>query len=226
MLKRKRPESSGVNKALTADEQAVYNIIKSKTNMGISKLDLKRALTMRDRVFNSCIKSLQTKSKIKEVKSVKNKKGHLMAMEFEPSNELTGGVWYSEGQLDTDFIEKLMKICMAKISKTKVATAEQVAEMVAESGAINVKIYVDQIKEILKTLVLDNEIVEVKSTGLGVYGLIPAGENCYKSARKVKGGEGAMVSIPCGVCPRINQCTPDGVISPITCEYFNQWLDF
>ncbi|GAB4831834.1 Coronatine-insensitive protein [Ancistrocladus abbreviatus] len=37
---------------------------------------------------------------------------------------------------------------------------------------------------------------------------------------------GHMAAIPCTVCSRINFCTPDGVISPSTCRYFDKWLDF
>lgn len=36
--------------------------------------------------------------------------------------------------------------------------------------------------------------------------------------------ESALVSVPCGVCPRINECTPDGVILPVSCVYYSKWL--
>ncbi|KAL0019133.1 hypothetical protein WJX79_006207 [Trebouxia sp. C0005] len=39
----------------------------------------------------------------------------------------------------------------------------------------------------------------------------------------------AIISLhlnPCGVCPVFNECTPDGPISPATCVYFQQWLEF
>jgi len=31
---------------------------------------------------------------------------------------------------------------------------------------------------------------------------------------------------PCGVCPVFDQCTPGGIISPETCIYFTNWLEF
>jgi DNA-directed RNA polymerase III subunit RPC6 len=36
----------------------------------------------------------------------------------------------------------------------------------------------------------------------------------------------ALTSIPCGVCPVIEHCHDDGVVSPATCEYYNKWLQF
>ncbi|ESR64042.1 hypothetical protein CICLE_v100094942mg, partial [Citrus x clementina] len=53
---------------------------------------------------------------------------------------------------------------------------------------------------------------------------------CYKNVSKGGGGgepkTGSLASVPCGVCPQINFCTPDGVISPKTCVYYTKWLDF
>ncbi len=36
----------------------------------------------------------------------------------------------------------------------------------------------------------------------------------------------AFTDIPCGLCPVMDQCTDDGVISPATCVYYNKWLEF
>lgn len=38
---------------------------------------------------------------------------------------------------------------------------------------------------------------------------------------KTRGGQ-----IPCGTCPVINDCHEGGKVSPETCVYFQQWLDF
>lgn len=35
-----------------------------------------------------------------------------------------------------------------------------------------------------------------------------------------------LTRTPCGICPVINECTPDGAISPATCIYFDKWLSF
>jgi hypothetical protein len=33
-------------------------------------------------------------------------------------------------------------------------------------------------------------------------------------------------TVPCGVCPVTEKCTPGGVVSPETCVYFSAWLEF
>ncbi|KAK7267331.1 hypothetical protein RIF29_20000 [Crotalaria pallida] len=36
---------------------------------------------------------------------------------------------------------------------------------------------------------------------------------------------GAMASIPCGVCPRIRVCTPNGIVNPTNCLHYQNWYD-
>uniref|UniRef100_A0A803LF40 DNA-directed RNA polymerase III subunit RPC6 n=1 Tax=Chenopodium quinoa TaxID=63459 RepID=A0A803LF40_CHEQI len=117
-LKRPRPGSDG-SKELTADERNVYNLIKDKGDMGIWKGDIRKELNITNaKTIDNCVKSLQLKQMIKEVPNVQAKgKKRLMAMEFEPSKELTGGVWYHDGMLDEDFIENLKRVCLQRLSK-------------------------------------------------------------------------------------------------------------
>ncbi|KAL8509132.1 hypothetical protein ACS0TY_016359 [Phlomoides rotata] len=69
-------------------------------------------------------------------------------------------------------------------------------------------------------MVLENEIMEVKSTGLGDYHSIPIGKICYRAGSGIPKG-GRFASMPCGVCPVIGLCAPDGLISPR--DRFAQW---
>lgn len=230
-VKRKRPDSNVPSESLTEHERILYNLIRSKQDMGIWTRDMKRETNLPDNVVNKSLKLLQGKKLIKEVVTIQNKgRKHYMAAEFEPSKEITGGDWYVEGSLDTEFINFLKNHCVKIIYKQKVATLDGILDMIRRSGAFNVEFSTQQIEEIVNALVLDNEIMEVKSTGMGEFDSIPVGKVCYQCTTKggIKGEPkiGAMASIPCGVCPHINLCTPDGIISPRTCVYFTKWLDF
>ncbi|KAL6972847.1 hypothetical protein U1Q18_027021 [Sarracenia purpurea var. burkii] len=227
-LKRKRQEP---NAQPQPPETVLLNLIKSKGDIGIWKGDMKRETNLPDPVVNKALKTLQGKKLIREVVNIQSKgRKHFMAAEFEPSKELTGGAWYTEGNLDKEFIAVLKESCSKIVRKLKVATAEGVSDFFANNKITTIECTTQQIGEILRSMVLDNEIIEVKSTGLGEFHAIPIGTLCYRSASGMGLGQGprigAMASIPCGVCPRINQCTPDGIISPKTCEYYKKWLDF
>lgn len=228
-LKRKRGGQSSVT--LGDVDRNILATIQAKEDLGISIAELRRVSKLPANQLNKTIKTLTTGQMIKEVPNIKYKGGkHYMAAEFEPSKELTGGEWYADGKLNQELIEFLKSTCKKIIIKLKVATAKGVHEFFEKYKVYKEEVSSEQILQILKSMVLDNEILEVKSNGLAEYHSIPVGEICYRCAPGGGLGEvsetGAMVSIPCGVCPRINICTPDGVISPTTCVYYTKWLDF
>lgn len=217
-LKRKRPDANPSTKNLTDAERVVYQVIRGKEDMGIWLRDLKKDANLPDTIVTKSLKSLQLKNLVKEVVNIQNKtKKHYMAVEFEPSKELTGGAWYVDGKFDSEFIDGVKGLCKKIIQNQKQATIESISETIKRSGSLNVECTMQQIADIIQSLVWENEVVEVRSSGVVRY-------KCVSKAAGPK--VGAMASIPCGVCPRINECTPDGVISPITCVYYNKWLDF
>ncbi|RWR73358.1 RNA polymerase Rpc34 [Cinnamomum micranthum f. kanehirae] len=225
--KRGRPSSSAASQKLSDVEQDVYNLIRSKEGMGIFVGDLKRELKLQDAIVKKSLKVLESQKLIKGVNDVHHKLNkHYMAVEFEASKEITGGSWYVEGKLDAEFIKSLKELCLKLIDKLEVVTVEGLFDYVRRSGCFNDEVSSHQILEILQALVLDNEIEEVKSTGKGVFSSLPLGKVCYHRLTRRNPTTGILSSIPCGVCPRISECTPDGIISPINCVYFKKWLDF
>ncbi|KAK1312822.1 hypothetical protein QJS10_CPA07g00653 [Acorus calamus] len=65
---------------------------------------------------------------------------------------------------------------------------------------------------------------EVRSTGTGVSASVMRGKVCYRCCPAKEAS--AAASVPCLVCPRIRDCTPDGIISPRNCVYYKKWLNF
>ncbi|GAA0164474.1 DNA metabolism protein [Lithospermum erythrorhizon] len=224
-LKRKKPEPD-VNRFLTDQDRAVLSAIKKKEDTGMFKGDIKIETKLIDRDLNKALKNLESHNLIKVVVNIKNKtKKHYVAVEFKPSKEISGGVWYKDGNLDTEHIQKLKYLC--SIVTKKAATLDAIHDLLKKRAEPDLK--KEQVSEILTSMVLSNELIEVKSTGYGEFHSIPIGTLCYKVASAAgidKGPKvGAMASIPCGACPRISKCTPDGLISPSTCVYFTKWLD-
>ncbi|CAA7055032.1 unnamed protein product [Microthlaspi erraticum] len=124
-----------------------------------------------------------------------------------------------ELRIGTNF-EGLKNICVGILEdyKNKVVTHDFICSYFERANDLSR----EQTEELLKNLVLDNVIMEVKrkSNGLHEYKL---------TGKKTGGGEaraGALASVPCGACPHIGICSPDGAISPTTCTYFQKWLDF
>ncbi|KAH0633939.1 DNA-directed RNA polymerase III subunit RPC6-like [Solanum tuberosum] len=230
-MKRRRLNVDSPTQGLVDADYIVLNVVKSKKNQGILKAGVKKEANIAPIVVDKSLKLLVKKNLIKQVTNIQSKgrNPYYIAVEFEPSDELTGGAWYSEGNLDKEFITVLRDTCLKVIQMLKVATAEGIHDFLKKRKVVECTS--QQIAEILKSMVLDNTVIEVKSIGLGEYHSIPVGSVCYRTASGVALEAdpktiAPMASIPCGACSRINQCTPNGVISPQTCVYYTKWLNF
>nr|XP_023924143.1 DNA-directed RNA polymerase III subunit rpc6-like [Quercus suber] len=234
-LKRKQPDSKSPIESLTEHKRILYNLIRRKQDMAIWTRDMKN---IPDNVLHKSPKSLQARKLIKEVVTIQNKgRKHYIATEFEPSKEITGGAWYVEGSLDTEFINFLKKHCVKIIYEQKIVTLEEILDTIRRSRAFNVEFTTQQIEEIANYIATDSQLSKLKRLRMLWFWTRDIGGEeywngavCYRCASKAglkaEPKTGAMASIPCGVCPQISLCTPDGIISPTTCVYYTKWLDF
>ncbi|XP_078446456.1 DNA binding / DNA-directed RNA polymerase [Wolffia australiana] len=214
---------------LSETERKAFDAIWRKGDMGMWTADLKAELGLAGNMPAKIINALKGKGLIKDVVNYRNRgRKMVMAAEFEPNKEISGGSWYVDGDLDVEFIAVLRPLCRRAVERAPggVATLEAIAGAIRDSRAFKVDCSLQQIGDIMGALVLDGEVLELTSTGRGDFAGVPPGKRCYRCPRA--GGAaatmGALASIPCGVCPRIAECTPDGVISPKTCVYYDKWL--
>jgi DNA-directed RNA polymerase III subunit RPC6 len=67
---------------------------------------------LKQQAITRCLKALEQKNLIKSVKSVEHPTKKLyMLSELNPSAEITGGPWFTDLELDVEFIEELSKQC-------------------------------------------------------------------------------------------------------------------
>jgi DNA-directed RNA polymerase III subunit RPC6 len=86
----------------------VYTLIDEARSDGIWSRTLKAKLKMHESVLKSCLKRLESKGYITDMKSVEhpNKKMYIRA-DLRPSDRATGGPWYTDNNLDEAFIADL-----------------------------------------------------------------------------------------------------------------------
>ena len=99
----------------------VYAVIDEAGADGIWNRTIKNRLNMHENLVKQCIKHLETKGYIASMKNVEhpNKKMYIKA-NLRPSDRATGGPWFTEGELDTPFIDLLKEVIFEYI-KTKSA---------------------------------------------------------------------------------------------------------
>lgn len=77
---------------------------------GIWTKTLKARTNIHQTNINKYLKSLEGKNLVKSVKSVKHPTRKIyMLEELQPSIELSGGPWYTDNELDTEFIGYLLR---------------------------------------------------------------------------------------------------------------------
>ncbi|RCV22462.1 hypothetical protein SETIT_4G222800v2 [Setaria italica] len=202
-------------------QREVYRAIFAAGSSGMSVQDLRDATGLSTDTGHNQARSLVKLRVLKEVQDVHNRRRNLyMAIEFRPSDEVSGGTWYHEGRVDAGAIAAARRRCLALVKRLGAATADMIHEGVRRDDPGTG----GKIADILRTMVLDKTLEEVSSTGEGEFAAVRRGAMSYREPGKQHPG-GMMEGIPCGVCPMIDDCSPEGVISPSTCVYYQKWLE-
>lgn len=205
--------------------------IKGSDNRGIWTKDLKTRTNLHQTVLNKVLKSLEiTKKLIKSVRNVKNPTRKVyMLIGLNPSTDITGGPWFSETELDVEFINELCKVCLRFITSKSFSssnpeklklllpttahfhypTLSQIHEFIIKSGITSTELGFEDVRMLLNRLVFDGEIEKVVAIrGRAVDDEIDEEEDDEMFVyRAVKNEliESSLASIPCGSCPVIIQ---------------------
>ncbi|ORX95636.1 RNA polymerase Rpc34 [Basidiobolus meristosporus CBS 931.73] len=229
---------------LEGDERLIYQHIKSSGNEGIWTKNLKMKTNLHQQVVMRCLKTLEQKMLIKAVKSVKNPTRKVyMLIELTPSVEITGGPWFTDQELDVDFIDTLAKQCYKYIysksfprnntdavystSYAQYPTANQIRRFIVDNRISTVDLSMEDIVCLLDVLVYDGKIERI----LPPVDLMDWDDEkeevewMYKAV-KDRTKENSLTEIPCGKCPVFKICSEEGPISPSNCLYYKQWLEF
>ncbi|KAL4801957.1 RNA polymerase Rpc34 [Aspergillus unguis] len=90
---------------LSPDESLVYNVIHSTARSGIWVRAIQNRTNLHKSILDRCLKALEGKNYIKSVHNVKfpSRKMYMLAG-LAPSEDVTGGAWFTDGVLDENFI--------------------------------------------------------------------------------------------------------------------------
>lgn len=109
----KKVDASEASKKLgmSKDEQLVYSHIEQSAREGIWIKTIKAKTNLHQHIVVKCLKNLESQRYIKSIKSVKFPSRKIyMLYNLQPSIEVTGGPWYTDGELDDEFISHLLTI--------------------------------------------------------------------------------------------------------------------
>ncbi|KAI0267270.1 RNA polymerase Rpc34 subunit-domain-containing protein [Gloeopeniophorella convolvens] len=182
-------------KGLSGEESMVLGHIQTAANQGIWTKHLKAKTELHQTVIDRCLKSLVQKQLIKSVKGVKypTRKIYMMA-HLEPSVELTGGPWYTDNELDSEFIKLLCSACLRYIRERTVPKhkhddgrssssqplypisagiaypdAKEVLNFLSKSRITETQFTEEHVEMLLNVLVLDGDVERLPAFGITMW---------------------------------------------------------
>ncbi|CDR43873.1 CYFA0S13e00166g1_1 [Cyberlindnera fabianii] len=171
---------------MTPDEALVYSYITASGREGIWTKTIKARTNMHQHVVLRCLKSLESQRYIKSVKSVKFPTRKIyMLYNLTPSIEVTGGPWFTDGELDSEFVESLLAIIWRFVaSKTfpnvfsndldlknmalynpgykNYTTVEEILAFIIKSEVTTEELIENDIRSLCQVLVYDDKMEKVE----------------------------------------------------------------
>ncbi|XP_043552271.1 DNA-directed RNA polymerase III subunit RPC6 isoform X1 [Chiloscyllium punctatum] len=225
-------------------EKLVYQIIEDAGNKGIWSRDIRYKSNLPLTEINKILKNMESKKLIKAVKSVAaSKKKVYMLYNLQPDRSVTGGAWYSDQDFESEFVEVLNQQCfkflqnkaeVARESKqspvvqrnSSFASSHEVWKYICELGISKVELSMEDIETILNTLIYDGKVeMTIIAAKEGTVGSVDGQMKLYRAVNLIIQPTGLMRT-PCGMCPVFDDCHEGGEISPSTCIYMTEWLEF
>lgn len=144
--------------------------------------------------------------------------------DLQPNKKLCGGVFWdaATNKYDIAFIETLKQFFYKKLTDNIHASVKQLQELytreIKDAGISQVELEIEDVQHIVNILLYDGQVDPV----------VTANEDKTLLYRPSYVGllQLNITEIPCVCCPVAKNCSDTGDITPETCVYFQQWLDF
>ncbi|CAD5207101.1 unnamed protein product [Bursaphelenchus okinawaensis] len=211
------------------EEHSVYSIVEESDKNGIGIKDIRDQSGLSETQLRRVLKSLEQKRLIKSIKAVGTTKKCYILYNIDAGDSLTGGTFYSDQQLDSQFVQTLIQVCVAMLQNVR-QTAEDnnptdkrrqvedafvasdvVAKYIHDKAISKVELSVGDVESILDVAVLDGKLE--KRIG-----------SQYR-AKPQKPFLSPLITTPCFQCPMASECRPGHSISPENCEYIQATFD-
>jgi DNA-directed RNA polymerase III subunit RPC6 len=174
-----------------------------------------------------------------------------MLFDVQPSKDVTGGAWYTDQELDQEYVDEITGFVVSwirrKVTLLFVASVRRAAKIShwititqtlgtsrAAKLAMSTVVSVSDVQQALaqsnisSTVLTHSDIHSLLRMCIydGTLEMYRAGYRAIPTAGS-DANESQLEEVtqsPCGICPVAKFCAPDSVISPQNCEYYASWL--
>ncbi|OSX76345.1 hypothetical protein BU14_0196s0012 [Porphyra umbilicalis] len=228
---------------LSVQDRLVYAEVDKAKAAGTWTKELRIRCGLTIAAVKKSVANLEARKLIKGVNNVqyKNRKMYML-VGVEPAQAVTGGPWYTdEKEFDTEFIRVLYNQVQEflKSRPHKMASVAAVERYLADLKISNEALRTSHVHTLLNVMELDAIVEAVSPTRAEMADEPPAPAGAAAEGEEASRARStffrvnkqvphvlSVANTPCGVCPVAKDCHPDGIISPRTCIYIDEWLNF
>ncbi|CAK7902930.1 DNA-directed RNA polymerase III subunit RPC6 [[Candida] anglica] len=176
--------------SMSNDEAMIYSHIEASGREGIWTKTIKAKTNLHQHIVVRCLKSLENQRYIKSIKSVKHPTRKIyMLYNLQPSIEVTGGPWFTDSELDTEFIDSLLTVIWRFVASKSFPTAFQppsssnnmvqasfpsnhtgfinlddIMEFITSNKITNIELATNDIRSLCEVLIYDDKLEQVNGT--------------------------------------------------------------
>lgn len=175
--------------SMSEDEAMIYSYIEASGREGIWTKTIKAKTNLHQHIVVRCLKSLENQRYIKSIKSVKHPTRKIyMLYNLQPSIDVTGGPWFTDSELDSEFIDSLLTVIWRFIASKTFPSAFQppaanvnvvqasypynhtgfvdlngIMDFIVQSNITNTDLVINDIRALCDVLVYDDKIEPVSN---------------------------------------------------------------
>ncbi|RLV96623.1 DNA-directed RNA polymerase III subunit RPC6 [Spathaspora sp. JA1] len=175
---------------MTDEEAMVYSYIEASGREGIWTKTIKARTNLHQHIVAKSLKTLENQRYIKSIKSVKHPTRKIyMLYNLQPSIEITGGPWFTDSELDTEFIDSLVTVIWRFAASKTFPSAfsqqanvnpiqatypvnnssgsvdlDQIMEFIATNKITNIELGLNDIRSLCDVLIFDDKLQLVNHT--------------------------------------------------------------
>ncbi|KAM0677594.1 DNA-directed RNA polymerase III subunit RPC6 [Binucleata daphniae] len=155
------------------EERIIYQLITQ--NKGLWLKDIKMRTNIPQNLISKLLKQMENKKMIKSLKSVKNNRKVYVLYDDKPSEELTGGVWFNDGNIDTELVEEIIKIIythLCRIDNKNIEnylSIEKVIRFLEENKIMTVNLNYEDVETLMNVMVYEEYVQEIIIDDVAVY---------------------------------------------------------
>lgn len=163
-------------------ELMVYNLIEQSGSEGVWLKVIKDKTNMPHNLVGKVLRSMENKRTIKSVKCLKNNRKMYVLYDQTPSEDITGGAWFHDNDVDAECVRKMFEIVGLFLSKAtgieelleyeRNPTLEDIMEYVRKLNILSIPLRMADLHTLVDVLVFDGKAEKLSSGSVDRYRVI------------------------------------------------------